>query len=190
MQLVTVMTTILRVFVVLIAVVAVVPVAWYFGYISRVVTVAAAPDGRTEAVCRGRLPESTEYDLWFRQAGSVFGRRLGFVGTESMGRCRVLTWSPGGDMVAAVSEGGTAYVFDGATGRSLGYQRLVPRLEDGSYPSRRIVTRLTFESKDAVTIEHCARLWHATRSADYRLCGAETVTERVTLKLAPVRSGL
>ena len=179
-----VLRLLLKLFVILLALVLSVPVAWYLGYVSRVVAVAAAPDGHAEAVCRGRLPESTEYDLWLRKSNDLFGRRLGFVGTESMGRCRVLVWSPGGDIVAAVSEGGTLKAFDGRTGQALGYQPLVPRLEDGSYPSRRIVTRLTFESRDAVVIEHCARLWHATRRIeDARVCGLESVTERVKLEL-------
>ena len=79
-------------------------------------------------------------------------------------------------------------MFDGKTGQALGFQRLVPRLEDVSYPSRRIVTRLTFESRDAVTIEHCARLWHSTRRPeDGRQCGSEDVIERVTLNLTPRR---
>ena len=178
----------LRLFVAVTAAVLVLPAAWYLGYISRIVTVAAAPGGRVEAVCRGRLPGSTEYDLWLRPAGGFFGRRLGFVGTESMGRCRVIAWSPGGELVAAVNEGGTATAFDGRTGEGLGFQRLVPRLEDGSYPSRRIVTRLTFESRDVVTIEHCGRLVHATRRReDARVCGSPIVTERVTLDLTPLR---
>ena len=54
---------------------------WLAGYISRPVASALSPDGRLEAVCRGRLPESTEYDLWLRRPRAVFGRRLGQVGT-------------------------------------------------------------------------------------------------------------
>jgi hypothetical protein len=183
-----VLKIILVVFLSLIAVALAVPVAWFFGYVSRVVAVAPAPDGHVEAVCRGRLPESTEYDLWFRQSGDLFGRRLGFAGTESMGRCRAVVWSPGGEIVAAVSEGGTLLAFDGRSGKRLGSQPLVPRLETGSYPSQRIVTRLTFETPDTMLIEHCARKWHATRRReDARLCGSETTTEHVILRLTPLR---
>ena len=164
------------------------PAAWQLGYVSRVVAGAARPDGRLEAVCRGRLPEHTEYDLWFRAPGELFGRRLGFVGTEGMGRCRAVAWSPGGEVVAALSEGGGVNVFDGRTGARLGSQRLLPALEDGSYPSRRIVTRLRFDSPTAVTINHCARLWHTTRGRDdYWRCGPDLVTERLTLNVAGKR---
>src|SRR4051812_29378035 len=94
-------------------------VAWLAGYVSRPVAGATSPDGRVEAVCRGRLPESTEYDLWFRHRGEMFGRRVGDVGTESMGRCRTVAWSPGGEVVAALSEGGTIVVFDGQNARPI-----------------------------------------------------------------------
>jgi hypothetical protein len=100
-----------------------------------------------------------------------------------MGRCRAVAWSPGSEVVAALSEGGGVTMFDGRTGKRIGFQRLVPQLEDGSYPSRRIVTWLRFESTADVTFAHCARLWHTTRRReDARTCGSDpvTVTERLT----------
>ena len=109
-------------------------VAWLTGYVSRPVAAATSPDGRVEAVCRGRLPESTEYDLWLRRPGEMFGRRVGNVGTESMGRCRAVTWSPSGEVMAAVSDGGTISVFGGRDATPIGFQRLPPL--DGHYPSR------------------------------------------------------
>ena len=182
MRLSTVLIVLAKVLGSVLAFVLVFPLAWLLGYVSRVVAVSASPDGRVEAVCRGRLPESTEYDLWLREPGGLFGRRLGFVGTESMGRCRAVAWSPGGEVIAAVTEGGTVTMFDGRTGKRLGFQPLVPRLETGSYPSRRIVTWLRFESADVVTFTHCGRLWHATRRGeDYWRCGPDLVTERLTL---------
>jgi hypothetical protein len=161
-------------------------VAWLIGYVSRPVATAASPDGRVEAVCRGRLPESTEYDLWFRERGEMFGRRVGYVGTESMGRCREVTWSPGGEVVATLSDGGTIRVFDGRTARPIGFQRLPA--PDGNYPSKRIVTALRFESPAVVTFQHCERLWHKTRRrTDSALCGSEFVPARMTLALESIR---
>jgi hypothetical protein len=161
-------------------------VAWMTGYVSRPVAAATSPDGRLEAVCRGRLPESTEYDLWLRRPGETFGRRVGLVGTESMGRCRAVAWSPSGEVMATLSEGGTVSVFDGRNARPIGFQRLPP--VDGGYPSRRIVTSLRFESPTVVTFQHCERLWHKTRrSADAVLCGSELVPARMTLALESPR---
>lgn len=161
-------------------------VAWLTGYVSRPVAAAMSPDGRVEAVCRGRLPESTEYDLWIREPGQVFGRRVAYVGTESMGRCRAVAWSPGGEVVAALSEGGTLGVFDGHNARPIGFQRLPA--PDGSYPSKRIVTALRFESPTVVTFQHCERLWHITRQRmDAALCGSALVPARMTLVLESPR---
>jgi hypothetical protein len=161
-------------------------VAWQLGYISRVVAIATSPDARVEAVCRGRLPEQTEYDLWLRQRGALFGRRLGHVGTESMGRCRRVVWSPGGEVVATLSEGGQLAVFDGRTGSPRGTQWLVH--PGGSYPMERIVTKVNFHSADVVAFAHCARLWHTTRRPeDAWRCGSGTVEDRVALDLKPPR---
>jgi hypothetical protein len=161
--------------------------AWYAGYISRAVATAPSPAGRVEAVCRGRLPESTEYDLWLRTRDGAFGRRLGHAGTESMGRCRDVLWSRGGEVVAALSEGGLLTVFDGRTGRPLGTQWLVG--PGGSYPMERLVTRVSFQSADVVVFAHCARLWHTThRVEDASRCGSNIVDDRVALDLdAPRR---
>jgi hypothetical protein len=161
-------------------------VAWLTGYVSRPVAAATSPDGRVEAVCRGRLPESTEYDLWLREPGEMFGRRVGYVGTESMGRCHTVAWSPGGEVVAVLNEGGTVAVFDGHNARPIGFQRLPA--PDGNYPSRRIVTALRFESPTVVTFQHCERLWHKTRRwTDSALCGSELVPARMTLALESPR---
>ena len=160
--------------------------AWQTGYVSRVIIVAASPNGKVEAVCRGRLPEQTEYDLWLRDRGAEFGRRLGQVGTESMGRCRGVVWSPGGEVVATISEGGQLAVFDGRTGSPVGTQWLVQ--PGGAYPMERIVTRVDFESADVVAFAHCARLWHTTRRAeDAWRCGSGSVDDRVALHLDPPR---
>lgn len=161
-------------------------VAWLTGYVSRPVAAATSPDGRVEAVCRGRLPESTEYDLWLREPGEMFGRRVGAVGTESMGRCRTVVWSPSGEVIATLSEGGTISVFDGHDARPIGFQRLTA--PDGNYPSRRIVTALRFESPTVVTFQHCERLWHKTRrQTDSASCGSEPVPARMTLALESPR---
>jgi hypothetical protein len=161
-------------------------VAWLTGYVSRPVAAATSPDGRVEAVCRGRLPESTEYDLWLREPGEIFGRRVGLVGTESMGRCRAVTWSPRGEVMATLSEGGTISVFDGHNARPIGFHRLT--VPDGNYPSRRIVTALRFESPTVVTFQHCERLWHKTRrSTDSASCSSELVPAQMTLALESPR---
>ena len=164
-------------------------VAWLTGYVSRSVAAATSPDGRVEAVCRGRLPESTEYDLWLRERGQVFGRRAGHVGTETMGRCRSVAWSPGGEVVATLSDGGIIVVFDGHTARPIGFQRVLAA--DGNYPSKRIVTGLRFESPAVVTFQHCARLWHTTRRpTDAASCGSELEPARLTLALESPRGSV
>ena len=160
--------------------------AWHLGYVSRAIAVAPSPNGTIEAVCRGRLPEQTEYDLWLRDRGAQFGRRLGLVGTESMGRCRSVVWSPGGEFVATLSEGGQLAVFDGRTGSPVGTQWLVQ--PGGAYPMERIVTRVDFQSTDVVAFAHCARLWHATRRPeDAWRCGSASVDGRAPLHLGPPR---
>ena len=157
-------------------------VAWHYGYVSREVGVAPSPDGSIEAVCRGRLPESTEYDLWLRDPGGVFGRRVGPVGSESMGRCRRVFWAPGGEYVAVLSEGGHLTVFDGRQGRVATTRWLVQ--PGGSYPMERVVARVGFESASVVTFEHCARLWWTTRrSEDLSRCGSDMVAGRLDLGL-------
>jgi hypothetical protein len=157
-------------------------VAWQYGYVSRVVAVAKSADGSVEAVCRGRLPESTEYDLWLRERGESFGRRVGAVGSEGMGRCRQVFWSPGGDYVAVLSEGGYLSVVDGRQADVVAARWLVQ--PGGRYPMERVVARAGFESADVVVFEHCARLWHTThRREDIGRCGSDPVSGRIELGL-------
>lgn len=161
-------------------------VAWMFGYVSRPVAMATSPDGRIEAVCRGRLPESTEYDLWFREPGEVFGRRAGLVGSETMGKCRAVAWSPGGEVVATLSEAGTIGVFDGRSARALGFQHLPG--PDGNYPPRQMVTSLDLVSPAVVTFEQCARQWRPLgRHQVVFECASAPVRRQVTLDLEPPR---
>lgn len=161
--------------------------AWHFGYVSRAVAVAASPDGQIEAVCRGRLPESTEYDLWFRHPGEMFGRRAGLVGSESMGRCRTVVWSPDGQMVATLSEGGTIGVFDGTSGRAIGFQRLPGLGYD--YTPEKMVTSIAFPSRTEVAFELCARRRTPGSEGSVPLwqCGSTPVRGAVPLDLEPPR---
>lgn len=157
-------------------------VAWHHGYVSRELAVAVSPDGGVEAVCRGRLPESTEYDLWLRERRGIFGRRVGAVGSESMGRCRQVFWAPGGEYVAVLSEGGHLTVFDRPQGRVVATRWLVQ--PGGSYPMERVVARAAFESASVVSFEHCARLWWTTRrSEDLSRCVSDPVGGRLDLGL-------
>jgi hypothetical protein len=157
-------------------------VAWQDGYVSRAVVATSSPDGSVEAVCRARLPESTEYDLWLRERGAIFGRRVELVGTESMGRCREVVWSPRGEYVAVLNEGGLLSVFDGRHGKAVASRWLVqPR---GSYPMEQVVTHVRFESADVVSFAHCARLWNATRrSEDLSRCASDPIGGKVALGL-------
>jgi hypothetical protein len=138
---------------------------WTTGRISRVKASALSPAGDVEAVCRGRLPESTEYDLWMRRWWQPFGTRAGFSGTESMGRCRQVLWSPDGQLVMVVNEGNYISLFDGRTGQLRGAGILAPG-ETGSYPSQRIVTQVAFLSNDEFAFQHCHRRFHRTHHRD------------------------
>ena len=78
---------------------------WLAGAVSRVKVRKPSPDGRLEAVCRARLPESTEYEIYLRRWWQPFGTYLAHSGTESMGRCRDVVWSPDGTLLLVVNEG-------------------------------------------------------------------------------------
>lgn len=82
------------------------------GYISRAKAQALSPDGRVGAVCRGWLPEPTEYGVWLRQGWQPWGTHLAQSGNERMGPCRGLLWSADRRLVVVVSEGNTLVVLD------------------------------------------------------------------------------
>lgn len=131
---------------------------WLVGAVSRVKVRALSPDGAVEAVCRGRLPEATEYDVWLRRNWQPWGTYLAHSGTESMGRCREIVWSPDGSLVVVVNEGNALVVLDVEAGRELPLhgRRLAPG-ESWDYSSARIITSLRFTSGDAMEFEHCNR---------------------------------
>jgi hypothetical protein len=93
---------------------------WVLGGVSRVKARALSPDGRVEAVCRGWLPEPTEYGVWLRRGWQPWGTHLAQTGSESMGRCRDIVWSPDGRLVVVVNEGNTLVVLDVEARRRLG----------------------------------------------------------------------
>jgi hypothetical protein len=158
---------------------------WMSGYISREVATATSPDGRAEAVCRGTLPESTEYEMWLRAPDQWYGTRVGPVGTETMGRCRAVLWSPGSEIVAAVNELGTLTAFDGRTAKALGTQRLTVNHGD------RIISKARFESRTVVAFEHCGRLWRTThRPSDFERCGSESTASTTIVSLEAPRGRL
>ena len=155
------------------------PPAWMAGYVSVQTMAAKSPDGKYEASCRGRIPDNTEYDVWLRHSGSLFGRRIGWVGAESMGKCRLLEWAPDGKSFAAVTEGGQLTVVDAASGRQLDTRPLV---KNDRYPTERIVTGIHFESHDVLSFSHCPRLFHATQDMkDYFQCGEGSQQDRVAI---------
>ena len=152
---------------------------WPLGYVGRPVLRVTSPDGRTEAICRGRLPEGTEYELWLRKSWAPFERRVGHVGTETMGHCQAIVWSSDGEQVAVMSKNGLVSLFNGSTGRAIVARWLVqPR----SYPSDRVVTRVAFESRGVLAFEHCARLWHRTRRfEDLSRCDSAPIQGRMVV---------
>ena len=130
---------------------------WVVGGVSRVKARALSPDGRLEAVCRGWLPEPTEYGVWLRRGWQPRGTYLSHTGTESMGRCRDIVWSPDGTLVVVVNEGNTLVVLDVEARRRLSFHgRLAPG-EAWDYSSARIITSLQFASDDVLEFEHCNR---------------------------------
>src|SRR5688500_5810920 len=93
---------------------------WVLGGVSRVKARALSPAGRVEAVCRGWLPAPTEYGVWVRRGWQAGGTHLAQTGSESMGRCRDIVWSPDGRLVVVVNEGNTLVVLDVEARRRLG----------------------------------------------------------------------
>src|SRR5690349_10023165 len=125
--------------VVLIATACLVIPFYLSGYISREMVVSASPDGRTEAVCRGWYPHGMEYELWLRKKGEWFGQKIGPVGTESMGRCASVGWSPDGTRIAASTTSGHVTVFDAQHAGIVGVQNLAT-LAYRDWPTRPYTT--------------------------------------------------
>jgi len=158
------------------ALIAIVPLT-AFGFISREKVRASSPDGRVEAVCRGWLPEPTEYGVWLRRPWQPWGTPLAHTGSESMGRCRDVVWSPDGRLLVVVNEGNTLVVLDVEARRQLGvYARVAPG--DGwNYASERIITSARFVSADMLEFEHCDRDRLIARDGrDFSACGADRRT--------------
>ena len=164
------------------AIVALLLMAWLAGYISRVKVRVPSPDGRIEAVCRARLPESTEYDLWLRNWWQPFGTHVTHSGTESMGRCRDLVWSPDGMVVLVVNEGNSIVIVDAVGRRRLGVAgRLAPG-ETWNYASDRIITSLRFTSGEELAFVHCDRLPVLRGTVgDFSRCGRDVRHGRALL---------
>ena len=159
------------------------------GYISRVKARALSPDGRVEAVCRGWLPEPTEYGVWLRQGSQLWGTHLAQTGSESMGRCRALLWSPDGRLVVVVNEGNSLVVLDVEARRRVGYYARVAPGEGWDYASKRMITAARFVSADMLEFEHCDRAQTiADDGRDFSLCGADRRTDLA--RLVPTSSGL
>jgi hypothetical protein len=165
-----------------VAIVALILTIWLAGYISRVKVRVPSPDGRLEAVCRAMLPESTEYALWLRRWWQPFGTQVAHSGTESMGRCRDVVWSPDGSLVLVVNEGNTIVIFDAIARRRLAvHGRLAPG-ETWNYASARIITSLRFTSGEELAFEHCDRLPMPRGTAgDFSRCGPDVRHGRARL---------
>jgi hypothetical protein len=159
------------------------------GYISRELVVAVSPDGSMEAVCRGWYPDQTEYELWLRPEGGWFGRRLGNVGSESIGRCGAVAWSNDGSLIAVSTQSGLLNVYEAHTMELQGTQWLHAVGEPGTVPTPRIVTALAFDSPSALRLTMCSRQ-PRPRPADtpYFACGPSVTTAAAALELARPRS--
>jgi hypothetical protein len=160
----------------LVAVTGMVALAALFalGYISRVKARALSPDGRVEAVCRGWLPEPTEYGVWLRKGWQPWGTHLAQSGSESMGRCRALLWSPDGRLVVVVNEGNSLVVLDAEASRRLAFLHPVAPGEGWDYASKRIITSARFVSADMLEFEHCDRgQTIADDGQDFSRCGMD-----------------
>lgn len=150
---------------------------WLLGGISRVKARALSPDGRVEAVCRGWLPEPTEYGVWLRRRWQPWGTHLAQTGSESMGRCRDILWSPDGHLVVVVNEGNTLVVLDVEARRRLAFLHPVAPGEGWDYSSRRIITAARFVSSDMLEFEHCDRSQTiADDGRDFSRCGKDRRT--------------
>jgi hypothetical protein len=160
----------------------VVVAAWLLGGVSRVKVRTPSPDGQVEAVCRAWLPESTEYGVWLRRSWQPFGTYLAHTGTESMGRCRDIAWSPDGTLVVVVNEGNAIVILDVATRRRLAvHGRLAPG-ETWDYASARIITSVRFTSDEALEFVHCDRRRPPRGSGgDFSRCGQDVRRDRARL---------
>ena len=165
------------------AVVACVPLI-ALGYISRVKARALSPDGRVEAACRGWLPEPTEYGVWLRRGWQPWGTHLAQSGSESMGRCRDILWSPDGRLVVVVNEGNTLVVLDVEARRRPAFLHPVAPGEGWDYASKRIITAARFVSGDMLEFEHCDRgQTIADDGRDFSRCGGTDARGRAPLSL-------
>ena len=159
---------------------------YFAGYISREMIVAVSPDGLTEAVCRGWYPHGMEYELWLRRQGELFGRKVGAVGSESMGRCAAVAWSADGSRIAAATTGGFVTLWDAkATSRS-GSLRLDDLVYRGDkerpYSTPNMVRAIAFESDNALRVATCQRLWARTRrSEDVVTCASADRSDVVAI---------
>jgi hypothetical protein len=165
-----------------VAIVALLLMVWLAGYISRVKVRVPSPDGRIEAVCRAMLPESTEYDLWLRKWWQPFGTHVAHSGTESMGRCRDVVWSPDGMLVLIVNEGNSLVIIDAVSRRRLAVAGRFAPGETWNYASARIITSLRFTSAEELAFEHCDRLPVSRGTAgDFSHCGRDVRHGRARL---------
>lgn len=156
--------------------------AWLHGGVSRARVRVQSPDGRIEAICRGRLPESTEYDLWLRRRWQPWGSYAAASGSESMSRCRDIVWSPDGSFVLVVNEGNTIVVVEAGTRRRLEVHGRFAPGERWDYASARIITSLRFTSGEEVAFEHCDRLRVARGvGGDFSRCGQDARHGRARL---------
>jgi len=158
------------------------------GYISREMVVSASPDGKTEAVCRGWYPHGLEYELWLRKKGEWFGQKIGPVGTESMGRCASVAWSPDGTRIAASTTSGHVTVFDARAAGVVGFQNLdTLAYRDWTtrpYTTPRMVTGVAFDDVESFRVATCDRLWYRTqRTEDGFTCGSPKRTDVVGVQL-------
>jgi len=166
------------------------------GYISRELVVAASPDGSTAAVCRGWYPHGMEYELWLRQKGEWFGRKVGPVGSESMGRCAAVAWSPDGSRIATVTTGGFVTMWDGAGEGVIGTQRLDTLVyrdaTESPYVTPYMVRTVHVASADTLRIGTCERLWSRTHLPDDAVtCAGPERSDIVSLRLnAPSRGSI
>jgi len=143
---------------------------YFAGYISREMVVAVSPDGSTQAVCRGWYPHGMEYELWLRRQGELFGRKVGAVGSETMGRCAAVAWSPDGSRIAAATTGGWVTMWDAKAKSADGHLRLDDLVYRGEnerpYSTPNMVRGIAFESDTALRVATCERLWARTRRSE------------------------